>query len=490
MAKEVVVKIKLDVDDSDLVAKIKKAQSGGSSSKKDSGGAGDVLSSKTGFGGMIKQLFKLMTGIELVNAVLGFIKGVIMGGFEGVMKLVSALQKVLSMMVMPFANLLIPILIPLLRILMPVVKILNRIMMPIYQKMMKAMSEADNPMEGLAAGLGVGLAELSKLMMVLFGEVIKVLARVFMEAMIWPIQMMTIAITGTLTQIFQKIGLIDDEGAAAIGRFVNSVVLGMETVKQGTIGVIDGAVNLLTNNFAVGLDAVSMSVSDAFTNMSAKSKTELTLGLDVLSNMIGNFFGAEVEAEFREGAADILAWSKDVADAVGSGDMDRALELLKGGTALALSSIGSSFGKMMMGVSLDLLGTKVSLDSITTAVGKLADAAEDLVGIVNMIKDPVGSIGDWLGGRFESSSKGGYGSNITNGVSPFNFMPQAATGGTVEETGMAVIHKGETITPAGESSVVVNMPINVAGGIDQRTYDKIMKEVQYKLQRMKTVTGG
>lgn len=43
--------------------------------------------------------------------------------------------------------------------------------------------------------------------------------------------------------------------------------------------------------------------------------------------------------------------------------------------------------------------------------------------------------------------------NLTFGVGPK--IPHLATGGTVSETGLAVVHKGETITPAGQGGITV-----------------------------------
>ena len=56
---------------------------------------------------------------------------------------------------------------------------------------------------------------------------------------------------------------------------------------------------------------------------------------------------------------------------------------------------------------------------------------------------------DWLWEVVKSVSRGGLGILIVNELLKMGGFPHLASGGTIKETGLAVVHKGETVVPAG-----------------------------------------
>lgn len=63
----------------------------------------------------------------------------------------------------------------------------------------------------------------------------------------------------------------------------------------------------------------------------------------------------------------------------------------------------------------------------------------------------------------------------------WDMLPKAQTGGFVQETGAAIVHKGETIVPSGG----VNVTINIQGSVDSRTIDELTKRLKYELTRVR-----
>lgn len=85
--------------------------------------------------------------------------------------------------------------------------------------------------------------------------------------------------------------------------------------------------------------------------------------------------------------------------------------------------------------------------------------------------------GNWVNGAIKwimQGGGGGIGNQVQFGVDLASFLsgvPKAASGGNVEQTGLAVIHKGETITPAGGNSG--NTTFNFYGLSNEELPEKI-----------------
>jgi TP901 family phage tail tape measure protein len=85
----------------------------------------------------------------------------------------------------------------------------------------------------------------------------------------------------------------------------------------------------------------------------------------------------------------------------------------------------------------------------------------------------------------EAAGKAGSLSGKLNDVAAGIHIPHAATGGFVSQTGLAVIHQGETITPAGQGGGNVNITIN--GYVSDEHLEQMRNLL---IRRGRTTTGG
>lgn len=73
-------------------------------------------------------------------------------------------------------------------------------------------------------------------------------------------------------------------------------------------------------------------------------------------------------------------------------------------------------------------------------------------------------------------------------------IPKLDTGGYIEQTGLAVVHKGETVVPANSSTSVNYSPTyNISGAIDESGFRKMLREHDNEFLsklRQRTSTGG
>lgn len=151
---QLTARIKLDPSDLEVMKKeIKKTMSVGLQDAFKS--AGSMASDKSG-GRQDKSSQGIFDMVGLLKKIAGpvALMAILMKGFTPVLKTLEVISHLLSMMVLPFAKILMPLLIPLIYLLTPMAKMLNAVLAPYHKEMMEmAMQAKDNPL--LAAGMGV-----------------------------------------------------------------------------------------------------------------------------------------------------------------------------------------------------------------------------------------------------------------------------------------------------------------------------------------------
>jgi len=152
--------------------------------------------------------------------------------------------------------------------------------------------------------------------------------------------------------------------------------------------------------------------------------------------------------------------------------------VLRWGSAVinALEKVGDFLGKVAGVVKDQFLGAWNSIKGpVLAVIGAIISAVQTLVG---WIQDAI----EWLGklNPFASNAPGGL--TPVPGRGP-GVIPGAATGGFVARSGLAMIHQGENIVPAG---------VGMGGGdivlqIDGQTFARITRD---QLLKMRSSRGG
>lgn len=124
--------------------------------------------------------------------------------------------------------------------------------------------------------------------------------------------------------------------------------------------------------------------------------------------------------------------------------------------------------------------------TITTAFASLPTKIMEVIGsIAQKLKDGVNALLQIMFGGLNSIITFLKGIAIPSPfgtIKPFSFLstfavPHLDTGGRIEETGIAVVHKGETVVPPGQGQGITYSPTyNISGAIDETGWKRMMEE--------------
>jgi len=146
----------------------------------------------------------------------------------------------------------------------------------------------------------------------------------------------------------------------------------------------------------------------------------------------------------------------------------------------AIAKIVDFIGKVAGQVKDAFLGAWNAVKApVLAVIGSFIAAIQTLIG---WIKDAINWVSQLGSGVSGALARAGAAQGVFSGVHP---VPGAASGGFVARSGLAVIHKGETITPAGTGGVTVIINGDVTG-------DEIVRKVRdglLKLQARNATTG-
>ncbi|MEM3846273.1 MAG: hypothetical protein QXU98_11320 [Candidatus Parvarchaeota archaeon] len=126
------------------------------------------------------------------------------------------------------------------------------------------------------------------------------------------------------------------------------------------------------------------------------------------------------------------------------------------------------------------VGIKNIMQTFVTIITDVKTGITDLINIITVIENTLSDVGKGIasfGNTIESSLSSAF-QNIFSG--------KFQAGGVVPHTGLALVHKGETIIPAGGSNnnMAITMNINVNSNIDSKTAaQNIVKALQQEIRR-------
>jgi len=387
-------------------------------------------------------------GSNLASGIIGGLTGFFLGigmdawgkvfsgiydSMQGVFMVLETIGKLVGMIAMPFVNLLIPLLLPLLVPLTNVAKMLNLLLRPLYEELMGMAKEEGMGIYG--QGLGGG-------------------------------------IMGTINQalvnlVLKGLGIGGTEGGGDMSPVMNAI--------DGYIGGITAWWDEATADAPAKNEAAYSSVNsyiDGIKGFWSEKLIELGTPQSEAWTEVSNFFSG-ITGWFVEkwnGAQELLGsiWTQ-ISTLFGGliGWFAGKWASIQTNYLEPISSLFTSlFGGIKGWIEEQLETFGINAPKPASSSGNAASQAFDPFQIA------MGAISLMSGGGFK--------------------LPFAQEGGTVAETGMAVIHKGETITPAGGGNIEVNMPINAGGrrGLTQAEIDQIMRLVSVKLQTLKHGAGG
>ena len=359
----------------------------------------------------------------------------LLGGFKGVMKVLEGIGKIMSLMVMPFANLLIPLLMPFLQLMLPVAKMLNLMLKPVMEDVAAAMKlakeENKSPEKIMLAGTSAmvrGLAD--------------VMGKIFLKMLEAPTEEKDLTPGGIIEEGLSTGNPVNDF-LTELGIKIGEDIAESEGIDIDKI-FEDSGLNINLIDLGTGIGDWIQGIIDWF--------AEKKEGLDGILSGIwewASFFSMQIQTWFFNKVTLINTVLKGVWDWFTS----------------------------FVGQIADWFEDKTGI-SLTTELGKIWTA---LTGFIDGITNYINGL---LGIDTETSDAGG-----ESGGGGFRF-PGAAEGGTVEKTGLAVIHKGETVTPSGEGGGDINIGITVNGGLTQDTINKVLKELEMRLQSKALSSGG
>lgn len=435
MAKEILRTIKFVPDFSEVDEGMKKYSTATLGGGKGGGGAamGAAMASAV-LPGIGAFLGTALGGLDVTNKLLSGI----LEGFKGVGMVLTMIGKMLGMMVMPFANLLIPMLLPLLYFLTPVAKQLNVMLKPLFDAMMKNASGTKSQTEVLGGLVGAKLGPSAQMgFESTYGALNQGMPTLENLTKMWGL------VTSAFELLMKALAGIISMWRITLGRSLESVFLALA---QGW-GLLNIVVKGMWDTFTAALRLDFPGVITAITNF-----TDALIGW--------------VQSCVTEWASFFTDWNTMISD------------------------FFSQFGINLTDMTTK---TNTSITSLATGITGALD------GIRNAITNALNSIRDWFNGLMDKvglgkgaapSSGGDILGSIISGIS--GMVPHFQGGGVVQNTGLAYVHAGETVVPAGGGGIEINMPINLAGsgGLTQDQINRIMREIETRLQSKKIGAGG
>lgn len=527
---------------------------GGAGSGGGMGGAagflGDVVK---GMGKGLAQGVMAGGGIALGLAVTNKLLEIITNAMQGIARVVSAIQKVIEAALTPLMNLMFPLLIPILTGIAPLVRVMNLLFRPVLQKMMEGMKagmEAKGPLGAFTGALGAGIEAMAELTYNIFTTAIYAIGQIFMDVVITPLQaiivmlgIMAKMIAGLFVPILSFIG-IDTTGlmegiTAGIGDVVVNLVSGLEVFKQlnQVFLELQAAQSIQAfSNIMTGLETPVLEMNNA-----------LTLTQGILVGMAGAI-SPETAANLTSGFKAINTTTeslKTLFAALPTDDMNEKFTIFNDTFKTFVDNIIA--GKDPVTAYSDAV--KSSWEAATTADTNISKLSESMNGIssaqavseiaklqaaMDSLHAPEGAgegstggwaSGDWAGGFSDMLSGGGgfrggatlmdrvmtgIGGAFLGGLAlgpvgavaggllgASNPVKAGAFGDFIMRPGQEPVafSSGDTVigtkNPEG-GKIEINMPINIQGqsGLTQGQIDKILQEVNYRLQSQKMGAGG
>jgi hypothetical protein len=260
-----------------------------------------------------------------------------------------------------------------------------------------------------------------------------------------------------LGQLNQLLGILQDKIPAAWDAFTEGVGKAWDTVKPfaETIG------NVLVPFLETAWHTIQSRLLPALKQL---APILIPLGIAIVA------FGAMIVAQFALAVTAITL----VIDAFGEVVQfvrDKVVEPI--GNLLA--KIGDFIGKVVGWIKDRFVGAwEAAAGPVIAAIGKIIDTIETLIG---WIKDAI----EWLG-KLGSSTPAPMTAEGAPAIAPHVNPPHAAMGGFVARSGLAVIHQGETISPAGSGLTVI-----INGDV---TGEEIVRKVRDGLLKMGKRNAG
>ena len=137
--------------------------------------------------------------------------------------------------------------------------------------------------------------------------------------------------------------------------------------------------------------------------------------------------------------------------------------------------------KAGLGSFLNIVGQTV-INTVRIVLVGLVSIADKALGLLGINKNYAGQLNDWITKNNRSQALSGSGN-----------IPSFATGGVMPYTGLANLHAGETITPAGQSinsSPTINIQASISNDYDvRRLADQLSKYWVNDMERISKARG-
>ena len=390
--------------------------------------------------GIVSQGIAVGLGVAGVIGIWLSIGEILKTAFSAVFKMLGAIFKVLGMTLMPIANLLLGPLLALVYILMPLMKFMWMMWRPHQQKIMQDVKAAKARGAGSGEMLNVALVSTATQAAMFFGQLFSValgeLAKGIVDGFITAIQIVVLLLGGLgnlLARLFDILtgGIFDAEGNW--GNFVAYIVGGLEEAKGAFNAMVDAGVKIAIAALSgdAGLEGAAQKAAMA---LSGGAGTVQALA-DVL-----------VQAGFYP-----QGFGQKIADSLKKGQ--DAAEIFK---------------KSVFAVADEMIKKSNELNSSIKATQSAA------ANISTTTTTHTTTQGDWLNG-------------LMNMVGVM--LPHGASGGYVAGTGMAVIHQGETITPAGSGfgGGNLNITLELDGDVVAK---KVISSQTFRNETLRRSFGG
>jgi len=218
---------------------------------------GDSLNEAISILQNIAKFIIMFLGTGLLIKVIADVLTAMWGGFKSLTKVWGGILAMITKMVEPFVNLVIPLLLPFLRIMSLMAKMINMTIMPIFNAMMKAFAPKgevmtaamDKIMGGdIMGGIGIVLADTANTFMEMRDEIKAKLMPLFEMLGGWIMSFLTMDLTEVHNTINELLG---DQLGTVVNMFIDMLYFGISAI-TGFIAQLVGAENF---NKVFGEDA-------------------------------------------------------------------------------------------------------------------------------------------------------------------------------------------------------------------------------------------
>lgn len=363
----------------------------------------------------------------------------IVNALKPMLNVLTAIFKVISMMVMPFANLLIPILMPLLRLLTPVAKVLNMLLAPVLRRTMERVAT-----EGAAGMLTAPvyiINELAATFLALFMEVIKVIGGLTMELVVTPLQALAVLLGGGFAALLRGLGSIAGLFNKDVERTIIGYAVGFE---NATVGVVSGL-----ERIKIGLKLSLDTAADLISTFGYKA-------IDLVNDMLGLSSGLYSSSQA------LLMYITDNINPAMTESMRSAFSQINMEAALAKDTITIEMGNL-----------QANLDSFSTV---------NAITSMSLMNEAVKT---FVTGNIEQAAR-------LNSLAKFNQMKATYDKFQVmlPFNQLGGVGVGEGGFGARNTEINVGINANVVAQLSQNEYVKLMEQIGRQLQRQFKVMGG